>query len=79
MSPLYEYECSCGNRFEVLAYDLEDKPCPECGTLAKKLVSRLAHIKLKGYPRFVDRIDDYQKRQVDRGETPTMPHPSEVL
>ncbi len=32
--PLYEYRCSCGNRFEVLrrmGQDAEGVDCPRCG------------------------------------------------
>jgi len=32
--PLYEYRCSCGNRFELLrrlGQDLEGVACPRCG------------------------------------------------
>ena len=77
--PIYEYECECGNVFEKLAYDLRNKPCPECGTTAERIISR-THSRFKeGYPKFVDKIDDHQKRQVDRGEMPTLPPPRLVL
>lgn len=32
--PLYEYRCTCGNRFELLrrvGQDLEGVVCPQCG------------------------------------------------
>ncbi len=77
---IYEYECECGNAFELLAYDLRDKPCPECGTIAKRIMSLPAYFKIIwGYPSFVDKIDDHQKRQADKGEKPTLPSPSKVL
>ena len=76
--PTYEYECEKCGRFEMLAYDIKDKLCPQCGTLAKRKLSSFT-FKFKGYPKFIDRIDDYHKRQVDKGEIPTMPHPQEVL
>lgn len=71
--PIYEYECDKHKVFEMLAYDLRDRLCPECGAVAKRIMS-LSHFKFKeGYPSFVDTIDDYQKRQADSGKVPTLP------
>ena len=42
MSPLYEYECNCGLRFErikPMAECATDEPCPKCGQLANRIYS----------------------------------------
>ncbi len=39
--PIYEFLCSCGNRFEKLC-KMDDKPvshCPECGEEGRRVVS----------------------------------------
>ena len=77
--PVYEYECSECGVFEEIAYDLKDRQCPNCEAFSKRRISR-THFRFKeGYPKFVDKIDDHQKRQVDEGKRPTLPHPSLVL
>ena len=39
--PIYEYECpSCGHKFELRqGFDESAAKCPECNTLAKRLMS----------------------------------------
>ena len=78
--PLYEFDCEdCGVRFEVLIRNNKPPICPEChSTRVQRRLSAFS-FKFAGYPQFVDRIDDLQKRQVDRGEKPTLPHPRQVL
>lgn len=29
--PLYEYECECGHKFEMLIFGSEQPRCPKCG------------------------------------------------
>ena len=78
--PLYTIDCKdCGINFErILKWD-EDSKCPECQSEKTKKRMGAFTFKFVGYPSFVDRIDDHQKRQVDRGEQPTLPHPSQVM
>ncbi len=48
--PLYEYECSsCHHRFEKIeSFDAEEeKPCPKCGSVAKRVLAPSA-IQFKG-------------------------------
>ncbi len=47
--PIYEYECSCGERFEKLVrMSAPDPNCPKCnGTEVRKLVSAAGFV-LKG-------------------------------
>jgi putative FmdB family regulatory protein len=78
--PLYEFECENGHRFEgVYLITSKPPPCPKCGKPTKRLISLPAYFKITGYPKWVDRIDDHQKRQAEKGEKPTLPQPKEVL
>ena len=45
MSPLYEYYCPCGVRFEKIKPMPERKTeaCPECGELAENIISHSNH------------------------------------
>ncbi len=76
--PLYDFECQdCGSTKEYLVL-AGKKPRCECGsTKLKKLYSPFS-IRM-GYPKWVDRMDDHQKRQEDRGVEPTVPHPSKII
>lgn len=43
--PIYEYQCTCGERFEKFqrgATGGEDSPCPRCGAAATRAVSMFA-------------------------------------
>lgn len=76
--PIFEFECgNCGNVFEliVLPGKAVNHPCicPKCESPNTERKYSTFGFKIKGYPGWVDKIDDYQKRQADRGETPTMP------
>jgi len=44
----------------------------------EKLFSAPRLIKVK-YPLWVDRLEDRQKRQEEKGEEVTLPHPKEIL
>jgi len=75
--PLYEYRCGCGHAFESFGNPRE-APCPECGSTAQRTWTP-ARVKVKdGYPKWVDRLDDFQKKQVDEGQEPTLPAPSAI-
>jgi putative FmdB family regulatory protein len=48
--PIYEYECECGHKFELLQ-KLNEKPpskCPECGTPQVKRVISAPSLKFVG-------------------------------
>jgi len=78
--PIFDFECKCGHVFERFVWDAEHIPlCNEChGSMVKRIYTvGLMNIK-SGYPLWVDRIDDKQKRQEDKGERVTLPHYSEV-
>ena len=78
--PIFDFDCEvCGTRFEKLIRNGRPPICPECHSV--RIQKRMGTFSYKsvGYPEFVDRIDEHQKRQVDRGEQPTLPHPSQVM
>lgn len=78
--PIFDYECKrCGD-LEELYVSHPDKVilCTYCGQEKDKLFTGSYQVKWK-HPSWVDRVDDYQKRQEDNGITPTLPHPSQVL
>ncbi len=78
--PLFEFDCKdCGVRFERIIKNGEKLKCPNCQSERTQKQMSTFSFKFVGYPSFVDRIDDHQKRQVDKGEKPTLPHPSQVL
>ncbi len=83
--PLYEYECSrCGNRSEIIA-EIGGSPPECCGTAMTRTFSGSVAIRdsrsLTGKRQelWINRLDDFHKRQADRGERLTLPHPREVL
>lgn len=51
--PIFDYECSCGNRFEKLVMNTTKKlivVCPECGAKKpKKVMSNISLLKISGY------------------------------
>ena len=78
--PLFDLECrECGIIEEryVSSPDAQVMKC-KCGGIMDKLFSGKILVKIK-HPLWVDRLDDHQKRQEERGETITVPHPSKVL
>lgn len=77
--PLFDMEClSCREITEVLRMTPCPIVCPKCGSPTKRLFTRGQVRIIIGYPLWVDRIDYRQKKQEDRGITPTLPHYSEV-
>ena len=76
--PLYDYVCpQCGNTKEVKAL-MSDNPPECCGGVMNRQYTGSVIIKWK-HPLWVDRIDDKQKVQADRGERLKFVHPREVL
>ena len=72
--PLYEFVCKeCGKPFELLAWDAYPKSCPHCGSLDTERKLSTFSFKTVGYPHWVDKVDDYQKKQADAGQEPTLP------
>lgn len=80
MCPLFDYKCKKCGEVEERYVSSPDKVinCNKCGGEVDKLFTGSYRIKVK-YPLWVDRFDDSQKRQVERGEKPTVPHPKEIL
>ena len=83
--PVYEFECcNCGSRSEIIAC-IGDSPPECCGTAMIRTFSgsvaiRDSHsITGKRNELWINRLDDIHKRQADRGERLTLPHPSEVV
>lgn len=78
--PLYDYRCpKCSYTEEVLlSIKSEAPPCPKCGETMKVKFSPFT-FKFAGYPKWVGRMDDYQKRQADAGIEPTLPHPKDIM
>ena len=78
--PLFDFRCGKCHVTEehyVSSFD-NTVDCPSCGDAMEKLFSGSFRIKEK-YPLWVDRFDDYQKRQEERGVRPTVPHPKDIL
>ena len=79
--PLYDYICEkCSHQEERFqhSYKIKTAPCSKCGGVMHKQFPLIARVRM-GPSLFVNRIDELQKRQADKGETPTLPHPSKVL
>jgi putative FmdB family regulatory protein len=76
--PLYPYRCEkCGTIMEVLRPMKHEKPeC--CGGLMTRLFNTDNLIIKMGYPGWIDKIDDINKAQEQRGERLRLPHPKTV-
>lgn len=80
--PVYDFKCKdCGEVQEILVRSHTAEPkCLRCGSANMERLFTIRNYTWKWkYPMWVDRMDDHQKRQVDRGEQPTVPHIKEVL
>lgn len=82
--PLYDFICdTCGKSTELLLPIQHDTPSC-CGLSMRQVYkgfykgNRFLFSK-KGYPRWVDRIEDIHKAQEERGERLRFVHPSEIL
>lgn len=77
--PIYPYRCdSCQAEREVIA-PVDSLPPFCCKQPMTRLITMPAIIKVPfRADRWVDKLDDFQKRQVDKGEKATVP-PMEVL
>ncbi len=82
--PIYESVCDkCGKRSEVVA-QMGDQPPECCGGVMTRKYSSVAirdsrSLTGKRNELFINRIDELNKRQADRGEKLKLPHPKEVL
>jgi putative FmdB family regulatory protein len=59
--PYYEYECSCGHRFEYLRPMREShmgNKCPRCGSMADRVMSTPKWLSFPGSLTY-DRINNY--------------------
>ena len=77
--PIWDCKCEeCGAVNEYFYRNpTNQKKCCRCGSEhLKKLMGSLSF--KMGYPLWVDRIDEVQRRQEDKGITPDLPHPREV-
>ena len=81
--PIYDYSCGdCGQEFEVITLrpGVDAVTCRDCHSKNVKKEQSIFGFKFKeGYPNWVNKMDDYQKRQKDKGVAPTLPQPSEVM
>jgi putative FmdB family regulatory protein len=77
--PLYDFACDkCGKKDEFYL-STSDKPAPECCGQSMTRLYGMGSLRIEmGYPKWIDRIDEIHKRQADRGERLTLPHPREV-
>ncbi len=79
MSPVFNLKCKeCGEVKEYIILNGKEPSCEKCGSTNLERLFSTFTFRMK-YPMWVDKVDDYQKRQEDRGIEPTLPHPSEVL
>jgi len=78
--PLFDLECKKCGVIEEHYVSSPDKviKCNVCGGDMDKLFSGSFLIREK-YPLWVDKLDDHQKWEEERGETITVPHPSQIL
>ena len=77
--PIFDFRCQeCGSVQERYVHTPGTPVNCACGGRTTKLLSGSFSVREK-YPLWVDRIDEHQKRQVDRGEQPTTPPAREVL
>jgi putative FmdB family regulatory protein len=76
--PLYDYRCQhCGKTREI--WGQMDHATPVCCDEGMERVYQMRVLKIKsGYPLWIDRMEDIQKAQNDRGERRRLPHPKEV-
>jgi len=81
--PIYEFICDkCGASREIVAQTPEKPTC--CGGVMTRKYSAVVirdsrSLTGKRNERFINRIDELNKKQADRGERLRLPHPSEVL
>jgi len=72
--PLYELRCNnCDLVIEKLVRSPEDFRCPNCGNPMERTLSGFSIRMKEGYPRWVDNLDTYQKKQADQGLEPDLP------
>ena len=79
--PLYEYYCGdCGQEWEVLKLGTGEDAviCHDCRSTNVKRKPSTYRFKFAA-PMWVEKVGDYQKRQEDRGVTPTLPNPREIM
>ncbi len=80
--PTFDFRCSnCNMTFERFVWDREHIPlCPQCHSSKVERLFTVSNLVIKDkYPLWVDRIDDWQKRQEDKGKEPTLPAARDVL
>ena len=74
--PLYQFKCrKCPNELEMIRWTFPDPPMC-CGELMALQFGTPA-IRM-GYPLWVDRMDDIQRRETQNGGRMRLPHPKEV-
>lgn len=79
--PIYDYLCEdCGVKQEVLVLSRNAEiKCKYCDSASMKRLYTVSNIIWSfKYPGWVNKMDDFQKRQVDRGEQPTVPSMKEI-
>ena len=79
--PIYEFVCDrCNSKFEEIILGAEHpQPCPACRGGTRKVMSLPRSARFAGwYPRWVDKLEDHQKRQKSEGKEVTMPPISEI-
>ena len=77
--PLFDLKCrECGVIEEHYVSSPDKVIYCRCGGIMDRLFSGSFLLKMK-YPLWVDRLDEHQKRQEERGEKITVPHPSKII
>ena len=82
--PVYEFECQkCGSQREVISQIGDVVPLCCGGVMTRKYgvvaIRDSRSITGKRNELWIDRLDDIHKRQADKGERLSLPHPKEVL
>ena len=80
--PTFDFRCrDCEKVAEKVVHSPNLQiSCEFCGSVNMERLYTMGHFGIRtGYPLWVDRVDDHQKRQVYKGKEPTIPAAKSVL
>ena len=77
--PVFDFVCpTCGRVEEFYLKSSSSAPPECCGNTMQRKWSINNYVVKMGYPGWIDKIDDIQRRETDNGGRFRMPHPKEV-
>ncbi len=74
--PIYEYRCSCGEKFEDIhrmSESSESQHCPKCGELAPRIMSPWGRAVIAGWDTVVGHDGTILSRKQSTEEIPMLP------